>query len=118
MIHKKNQKKLGRRSAHRASLLRNLSKSLINHEQIITTLSKAKTLKIVIEKLITTGKKKSLHYRRQLISKLGGGMQEVNKILDELSIRYKERPGGYVRIVRAGFRKGDCAPMAIIQFVL
>jgi large subunit ribosomal protein L17 len=117
MIHRKNKRKFSRRSGHRTSLLRNLCKSLINHEQITTTLPKAKDLRCVVEKLVTTGKGDSLHARRMLISKLGGSLQEVDKLLTILSPRYKERNGGYTRIIKAGFRQGDCAPMAIIQFV-
>ena len=117
MIHKRNKSKLSRRSAHRTSLLRNLCKSLINCEQITTTLPKAKCLRSVIEKLITIGKKNSLHSRRQLISKLGGSLKETDKIINVLSPKYKERKGGYTRVIKAGYRKGDCAPMAIIQLV-
>ena len=117
MIHKRNKRKFSRRSAHRTSLLRNLSKSLINCEQITTTLPKAKSLRSVVEKLITIGKNNSLHSRRQLISKLGGSLKETDKILNILSLRYKERKGGYTRVIKAGYRKGDWAPMAIIQFV-
>lgn len=117
MLHKKNKRKLSRRSAHRMSLLRNLCKSLIEHEQITTTLPKAKDLRNVIEKLVTIGKSNSLHARRNLISKLGGGVQEANKIITVLSQKYKDRKGGYTRVIKSGFRKGDCAPMAVIQFV-
>ena len=117
MIHKRKKKKLSLSSAHRISLLRNLCKSLIDHEQITTTLPKAKNLRSLVEKLITAGKKNSLHSRRKLISKLGGSVKEADKILSILSPRYRERSGGYTRVLKAGYRKGDCAPMAIIQFV-
>lgn len=117
MLHRKNKRKFSRRSAHRTSLLRNLCKSLIEHEQITTTLPKAKDLRRVVEKLITAGKNDSLHARRRLISKLGGGMREADKILTVLSKRYKDRNGGYTRIIKSGFRKGDCAPMAIMQLI-
>ena len=117
MLHRKNKRKLSSRSAHRMSLLRNLCKSLIEHEQITTTLAKAKDLRCIVEKLVTTGKNDSLHARRKLISKLGGGLREVDKVITVLSQRYKNRKGGYTRIVKSGFRKGDCAPMAVIQFV-
>ncbi|WPX97027.1 50S ribosomal protein L17 [Candidatus Bandiella euplotis] len=117
MIHRKSKRKFSRRSAHRTSLIRNLCKSLINHEQITTTLPKAKDLRSVVEKLVTAGKNDSLHARRMVISKLGGGLQEADKILKVLSPRYKDRNGGYTRIVKSGFRQGDCAPMALIQFV-
>ena len=117
MLHRKNKRKFSRRSAHRISLLRNLCKSLIGHEQITTTLPKAKDLRCIVEKLITAGKDDSLHTRRKLVSKLGGGKQGADKILTILSPRYKDRSGGYTRIIKSGFRQGDCAPMAIIQFV-
>lgn len=117
MIHKKNKRRFSRTTAHRNSLLQNLCKSLINHEQITTTLPKAKSLRSVIEKLITEGKENSLHSRRKLISKLGGALKETNKILTVLSPKFKERKGGYTRVIKAGYRKGDCSPMAIIQFV-
>lgn len=118
MIHGKNKRKFSRRTAHRTSLLRNLCKSLINHEQIITTLPKAKSLRSVVEKLVTLGKDPTLHSKRKLISRLGGGLKEVDKILDVLSVRYKERKGGYTRVIKNGYRKGDCAPTAVIQFVV
>ncbi|MBY0580329.1 MAG: 50S ribosomal protein L17 [Rickettsiales bacterium] len=117
MIHRISKRKFSRRSAHRTSLLRNLCKSLINSEQILTTLPKAKSLRSVVEKLITTGKENDLNSRRKLISKLGGSLKETDKILNVLSPRYKERNGGYTRVIKAGYRKGDCAPIAIIQFV-
>jgi large subunit ribosomal protein L17 len=118
MLHGNKKRKFSRRIGHRTSLIRNLCKSLIEHEQITTTVAKAKDLRCVVEKLITTGKGKDLlHARRKLISKLGGGLEESNKILTVLSPRYKDRNGGYLRIVKSGFRKGDCAPMAIIQFI-
>ena len=117
MLHRKNKRKFSRRSAHRMSLLRNLCKSLIDCEQITTTLPKAKDLRPMMEKLITIGKNNSLHARRNLISKLGGSLGEVDKILTVLSPRYQDRNGGYTRIIKSGFRQGDCAPMAVIQFV-
>jgi len=118
MIHRRKKKKFSRRSEHRISLLNNLCKSLINHEQITTTLSKAKVLRTVIEKFITAGKDNSLHTKRRLLSRLNGSIKEVNKILSTLSPRFKERSGGYTRIIKSGYRKGDCAPMAVIQFVI
>lgn len=117
MIHKRNNKKLSLTCTHRKSLIRNMCKSLISHEQIKTTLAKAKTLRRIAEKLVTIGKKNSLCSRRKLSSKLGSNSEEVNKILLTLSPRYKERKGGYTRIIKAGYRKGDCAAMAIIQFI-
>ena len=89
MIHKRNKRKFSRRTAHRTSLLRNLCKSLINCEQITTTLPKAKSLRSVVEKLITAGKDNSLNSRRKLISKLGGSLKETDKILNVLSPRFK-----------------------------
>jgi large subunit ribosomal protein L17 len=117
MIHKKEKRRFSRTTAHRNSLLKNLCKSLINHEQITTTLPKAKSLRSVVEKLITEGKTNSLHSRRKLISKLGGALKETDKILSVLSPKFKERKGGYTRIIKTEYRKGDCSPMAIIQFV-
>lgn len=117
MNHKKNQKKLSRTTSHRASLIRNLCKSLIVSEEIKTTIAKAKTTRVVVEKLITIGREKTLNSRKKLISKLGGNSKSVEKILTELGPRYKNRAGGYTRIIKSGYRKGDCAPMAIIHFV-
>jgi len=117
MIHKKNKAKFSRKSKHRKSLLRNLCRSLIIFEQIKTTLPKAKGIRSIIEKIVTIGKKDSLHSKRKLISVLGGSLTEVDKVLKTLSPRYKERQGGYTRVLKAGYRKGDCAPMAVIQFI-
>ncbi|MEC8099618.1 MAG: 50S ribosomal protein L17 [Pseudomonadota bacterium] len=116
MRHKISGRKLNRSSAHRKALFKNLAASLIKYEQITTTLPKAKDLRPVIEKMITIGKKGTLHARRQLISKLPKSA-DLNKIMTELPDRYKERNGGYTRIIKKGFRYGDCAPMAIIEFV-
>jgi large subunit ribosomal protein L17 len=117
MLHKRRKRKLSRRIGHRLLLLTNLSKVLIEHEHIKTTLAKAKTLRSFVEKLVTIGKTSSLHSRRKLLSKLGGSSKEVNKLLDSISPKFKDRKGGYTRIVKAGFRLGDNAPMAYIQFV-
>ena len=116
MRHKINGRKLNRSSAHRKALFKNLAAALIEHEQITTTLPKAKDLRPVIEKMITIGKKGTLHARRQLISKLPKSA-DFKKIMSELPERYKERNGGYTRIIKKGFRYGDSAPMAIIEFV-
>ena len=116
MRHKINGRKLNRSSAHRKALFKNLAAALIEHEQITTTLPKAKDLRPVIEKMITIGKKGTLHARRQLISKLPKSA-DFKKIMSELPERYKERHGGYTRIIKKGFRYGDSAPMAIIEFV-
>ncbi len=109
-------RKLGRRTAHRSALLRNLAGSLIEHEHIVTTLPKAKELRPFAEKLVTLGKKQSLHARRQAISVLGDS-DNVKKLMGDLAERFKGRAGGYTRIIKAGNRKGDNAPMAVIQFV-
>ena len=116
MKHKIKGRKLNRTSAHRKALFKNLASALIEHEQITTTLPKAKDLRPVIEKMITIGKKGTLHARRQLISKLPKSA-DFNKIMTELPERYKERKGGYTRIIKKGYRYGDSAPMAIIEFV-
>ena len=116
MKHRLKGKKLNRTSSHRKALLKNLAQALIKHEQILTTLIKAKSLKPVVDKLITIGKKGDLHARRQAITKLGN-TKLVAKIFDVLAKRYEKRNGGYSRVIRAGFRYGDDAPMAIIELV-
>ena len=109
-------KKLNRTSEHRKALLKNMLNSLIKYEQITTTLPKAKFLKPQADKIITLGKKKSLHNTKILMSKLQD-INSTNKVKKTLSKRYQERKGGYTRIVKAGFRYGDSAPMAVIEFV-
>ena len=109
-------KKLNRTSEHRKALLKNMLNSLIKYEQIKTTLPKAKFLKPQADKIITLGKKDSLQTTRLLVSKLQNS-QSANKVKKTLSKRYEKRNGGYTRIVKAGFRYGDNAPMAIIEFV-
>ena len=109
-------KKLNRTSEHRKALLMNMLNSLIKYEQIKTTLPKAKFLKPQADKIITLGKKDSLQTTRLLVSKLQNS-QSANKVKKTLSKRYEKRNGGYTRIVKAGFRYGDNAPMAIIEFV-
>ena len=116
MRHGAGYRKLNRTHEHRKALFSNMAGSLIEHEQIKTTLPKAKELKRVIDKLITLGKRGDLHARRQAASKLKQDMYVV-KLFDVLGPRYKERQGGYVRVLKAGFRYGDMAPMAIIEFV-
>ena len=116
MRHRISGRKLNRSSAHRKALFKNLAAALIKHEQITTTLPKAKDLRPLVEKMITIGKKRTLHAKRQLISKLPK-KADFNKVFNELSERYKERNGGYTRIIKKGFRYGDSAPMAIIEFV-
>lgn len=109
-------RKLNRTSSHRKALFMNLSQALIKHEQITTTLPKAKDLRPVVERLITIGKKGGLAARRQLIAQLQDE-KLVEKLLSTLATRYKSRAGGYTRILKAGFRHGDMAPMAVIEFV-
>tara|TARA_B100000427_G_scaffold316022_1_gene310687 strand:+ start:105 stop:566 length:462 start_codon:yes stop_codon:yes gene_type:complete len=109
-------KKLNRTSEHRKALLKNMLNSLIKYEQITTTLPKAKFLKPQADKIITLGKKKSLHNTKLLMSKLQN-INSTNKVKKTLSKRYEQRKGGYTRIVKAGFRYGDSAPMAVIEFV-
>ena len=116
MRHRLKGKKLNRTSSHRKALLKNLSQALVKHEQIMTTLIKAKTLKPFVEKLITIGKKGSLHARRQAITKLGD-QKLVTKLFDVLAKRYEDRKGGYTRVIKAGYRYGDSSPMAIIELV-
>ena len=116
MRHRSAGRKLNRSSKHRQMLFRNLSQALIKHEQIVTTLPKAKELRPVIEKLITLGKKGGLHARRQAFAKLRDEKMVI-KLFDVLSVRYSERQGGYTRVLKAGFRYGDAAPMAVIEFV-
>ena len=109
-------KKLNRTSEHRKALLKNMLNSLVKYEQIKTTLPKAKFLKPQADKLITLGKKDSLHNTKMLVSKLQD-IKSANKVKKKLSKRYEKRSGGYTRIIKAGFRYGDNAPMAIIEFV-
>ena len=109
-------KKLNRTSEHRKALLKNMLNSLIKYEQIKTTLPKAKFLKPQADKIITLGKKDSLHNTKILISQLQD-IKSANKVKKTLSKRYEKRAGGYTRIIKAGFRHGDNAPMAIIEFV-
>tara|TARA_B100001173_G_C15706053_1_gene428160 strand:- start:168 stop:605 length:438 start_codon:yes stop_codon:yes gene_type:complete len=109
-------KKLNRTSEHRKSLLKNMLNSLIKYEQLTTTLPKAKFLKPQADKIITLGKKENLHTTKMLMSKLQD-ITSANKVKKTLSKRYEKRSGGYTRIIKSGFRYGDNAPMAIIEFV-
>ena len=109
-------KKLNRTSEHRKALLKNMLNSLIKYEQIITTLPKAKELKPQIDKVITIGKKNDLNNKKKLFSKLQN-QSSVKKVFNELSKRYSKRNGGYSRVLKAGFRTGDDAPMAVIELV-
>jgi large subunit ribosomal protein L17 len=109
-------RKLNRTPAHRKALFRNMAAALIKHEQITTTLPKAKELRPYVEKLVTLGKRGDLHARRQLLSVLAdAGL--ADKVITTLADRYKDRQGGYTRVLRAGFRYGDAAPLAVIEFV-
>ena len=116
MRHLKSKRKLNKTSSHRKSMLANMAVALIKHEQIQTTLPKAKELSPFVDKLITLGKKGDLASRKKTLSILPE-KQWVSKIFDELSERYKERNGGYTRVLKAGFRYGDSAPMAVIELV-
>ena len=116
MRHRMGYKKLNRTSEHRKALIKNMLNSLVKYEQITTTLPKAKVLKPQADKLITLGKKDTLQNMRTLISKLQD-KASASKIRKTLSKRYEKRKGGYTRIIKAGFRYGDNAPMAIIEFV-
>ncbi len=122
MRHRIKHRKLNRTSSHRKAMLANMAASLVKHEQIVTTLPKAKELRPYVEKLITMGKQAAANpdryvaKRRQAISKMRDTTQ-VKKIFDVLAERYEDRPGGYVRVLKAGFRYGDAAPMAIIELV-
>ncbi len=116
MKHKVAHRKLGRTAAHREAMFRNMAAALIKHEQIITTLPKAKELRPYVEKLVTLAKRGGLSNRRLAHARL---MDEVQlaKLFDELAPRYADRPGGYTRVLKAGFRASDQAPMAVIEFV-
>ena len=116
MRHGKVYRKLNRTAEHRRAMFGNMVAALIKHEQITTTLPKAKELRPVVEKLVTLGKRGDLHARRQAISQIRD-VAMVKKLFDVLGPRYKERKGGYTRVLKAGFRYGDNAPIAVIEFV-
>ena len=116
MRHRKAGRHLNRNAAHRRSLFRNLARALFTHEKIVTTLPKAKELRPFAERLITLAKKGGLHARRQAIAEIRD-VPMVKKLFDVLAPRYKERNGGYTRVLKAGFRYGDSAPVAVIEFV-
>ncbi|MGI9365407.1 MAG: 50S ribosomal protein L17 [Rhizobiaceae bacterium] len=116
MRHRKQGRKLNRTQSHRKAMFMNMSVALLTHEQIVTTLPKAKELRAVVDKLITLGKRGDLHARRQAVSQLQNN-ETVQKLFSTLAERYKERPGGYTRVLKAGFRYGDNAPMALIELV-
>ena len=116
MRHGNAHRKLGRTSAHREAMFANMSASLIKHEQITTTLPKAKELRPFVEKLVTLAKRGDLHARRIAISRVRD-VDQVGKLFETIGPRYAERNGGYIRIMKAGFRHGDNAPVAVIEFV-
>ena len=116
MRHAKSGRKLNRTASHRKAMFANMAVALIKHEQIKTTLPKAKDLRGVVDRLITLGKRGDLHARRQALSVLRDSTIAA-KLFKELAERYKDRPGGYTRVIKAGFRYGDTAPMAVIELV-
>ena len=116
MRHRQSGRKLNRTSSHRKSLFKNMAQALLKHEQIVTTLPKAKELKRVVEKLITLGKKGNLHSRRLAFNQIRD-KDMVSKLFENLAKRYLDRKGGYTRVLKAGFRYGDSAPMAVIELV-
>ena len=116
MRHRKSGRKLNRNSSHRKAMFRNMAASLLRHEVITTTLPKAKELRRVAEPLITMAKTDSVHKRRLAFARLRD-REVVTKLFNELGPRYKDRPGGYLRILKMGFRAGDAAPMALVELV-
>ena len=116
MYHGHKKRRFNRTAEHRKAMFANMCVALIKHEQIVTTLPKAKDLRPVVEKLVTLGKRGDLHARRQAIAQIKD-VEIVKKLFDVLGPRYKERNGGYTRVLKAGFRFGDNAPMAVIEFV-
>ena len=116
MRHKMQGRKFGRESDHRKLMLRNLVLSLVEHGRINTTQAKAKEIRSLAERVITYGKKGTVHHRRMAF-KILNSRDMVKKVFDEIAPKYTDREGGYTRVLKNGFRKGDCAPMAIIEFV-
>lgn len=116
MRHGKSGRKLNRTSSHRKAMFANMSASLITHEQIVTTLPKAKELRPIVDKLITLAKRGDLHARRQAIAQIRD-VKAVGKLFDALAERYKDRAGGYTRVLKAGYRFGDNAPVGVIELV-
>ena len=117
MRHRMSGRKLNRTSSHRKAMFGNLAAALIKHEQIETTLPKAKELRSIVDRLITLGKRGNLHARRIAISRLHGDKKVADKLFRVLAERYRDRAGGYTRVIKAGFRYGDSAPMAIVELV-
>ena len=116
MRHRKGGRKLGRSSSHRQAMLRNMATSLLDHERIQTTDAKAKELRRIVERMITLGKRGDLHARRQALSVIQS-KDVTAKLFDELADRFRERPGGYTRILKCGYRAGDSALMAYVELV-
>ncbi|ERR1043165_6770094 len=116
MRHRKAHRKLGKKPQHRRAMFANMAAALIKHEQIVTTVPKAKELRPVVEKLVSLGKKGGLAARRQAIAEMRD-VAMVRKLFDVIAPRYKDRKGGYLRVMKAGFRYGDSAPQAVIEFV-
>ena len=117
MRHRMRGRKLNRTSSHRKAMFSNMAMALLKHEQIGTTLPKARELRPIVDRLITLGKRGGLHARRQALARLGGDARLVDKLFTTLSERYADRRGGYTRVMKAGFRYGDSAPMAVIELV-
>lgn len=116
MRHGKARRRLNRTSSHRKAMFANMAASIIEHEQIVTTLPKAKELRPIVEKLVTLGKRGDLHARRQAISAVRDDAM-VKRLFETIAPRYSDRNGGYIRVMKAGFRYGDNAPMAVVEFV-
>ena len=116
MYHGRAKRRFNRTSEHRLAMFANMAQALIKHEQITTTLPKAKDLRPVVEKLVTLGKRGDLHARRQAIAQMRD-LAMVKKLFEIIGPRYKDRDGGYIRVMKAGFRYGDSAPVAVIEFV-
>jgi large subunit ribosomal protein L17 len=116
MYHGHKKRRFGRTHEHRKAMFMNMAQALIKHEQIVTTLPKAKDLRPVVEKLVTLGKRGDLHARRQAIAQIHD-VKLVGKLFETLGPRYRDRNGGYTRVLKAGFRYGDNAPLAVIEFV-
>jgi len=116
MRHGNSGRKLNRTASHRKAMFKNMAASLVEHEQIVTTLPKAKEIRPIVERLVTLGKRGDLHARRQLIAQVGSA-ELAGKLIATIAPRYANRNGGYLRIMKAGFRHGDNAPLAVIEFV-
>ena len=116
MRHRMHGRKLGRTTPHRLAMFRNMAASVLKHEQVTTTLPKAKEMRAVVDKMITLGKRGTLHARRQALAELHDDAV-VQKLFSTLAERYKDRSGGYTRVLKAGFRYGDAAPMAVLELV-